>query len=163
MFKLTRICFHRRVAALEAKQQGQSTQPSAQGGSRNNKACQLPTKGLSKEDRAIAERLQKLKEDTAPSNQKLFILAATAFAWIWYIRYLISFVLPKATVSVLICFRVRPVWQGAGVSPCCSESSHPASAFRRGDGETPGSSTGWDSTLSSTCEFQPLLITAEMT
>ncbi|KAL6105977.1 zfyve19 [Pungitius sinensis] len=60
--------YKKRVAALEAKQQGQSTQPSAQGGSRNDKACHPPIKGLSKEDQAIAERLQKLKEDTAPRS-----------------------------------------------------------------------------------------------
>ncbi|TNN87160.1 Abscission/NoCut checkpoint regulator [Liparis tanakae] len=58
----------RRVAAYEAKQQGQSTQPPAQGGSRNSKAGHIPTKGLSKEDQAIAERLQKLKEDTVPKS-----------------------------------------------------------------------------------------------
>ncbi|KAM8913610.1 abscission/NoCut checkpoint regulator isoform 1-T2 [Spinachia spinachia] len=57
--------YKKRVAALEARQQGQSTQPSAQG---NDKAGHLPAKGLSKEDRAIAERLQKLKEDTAPKS-----------------------------------------------------------------------------------------------
>ncbi|XP_075964046.1 abscission/NoCut checkpoint regulator [Anarhichas minor] len=60
--------YKKRVAALEAKQQGQSTQPPAQGGSRNGKAGRLPTKGLNKEDQAIAERLQKLKEDTAPKS-----------------------------------------------------------------------------------------------
>ena len=56
------------MAALEAKQQGQSTQPVVHGGSRNSKAGHLPAKGLCKEDQAISERLQKLKEDTKPSN-----------------------------------------------------------------------------------------------
>ncbi|KAM6917336.1 abscission/NoCut checkpoint regulator [Lycodopsis pacificus] len=60
--------YKKRVAAFEAKQQGQSTQPPAQGGSRNGKTGRLPTKGLNKEDQAIAERLQKLKEDTAPKS-----------------------------------------------------------------------------------------------
>uniref|UniRef100_A0AAQ5YHX2 Abscission/NoCut checkpoint regulator n=1 Tax=Amphiprion ocellaris TaxID=80972 RepID=A0AAQ5YHX2_AMPOC len=60
--------YKKRVAAFEAKQQGQSTQPVVHGGSRNSKAAHLPTKGLSKEDRAIAERLQKLKEDTTPKS-----------------------------------------------------------------------------------------------
>lgn len=60
--------YKKRVAAYEAKQQGQSTQPPAQGGSRNSKAGHIPTKVPSKEDQAIAERLQKLKEDTVPKS-----------------------------------------------------------------------------------------------
>ncbi|XP_040917007.1 abscission/NoCut checkpoint regulator [Toxotes jaculatrix] len=60
--------YKKRVAALEAKQQGQSTQPLAHPGSRNSKGGHLPAKALSKEDQAIAERLQKLKEDTAPKS-----------------------------------------------------------------------------------------------
>ncbi|XP_042356501.1 abscission/NoCut checkpoint regulator [Plectropomus leopardus] len=60
--------YKKRVAAYEAKQQGQATQPLAQGSNRNSKAGHLPTKGLSKEDQAIAERLQKLREDTAPKS-----------------------------------------------------------------------------------------------
>lgn len=71
------VLFHRRVAALEAKQQGQAAQPLAQGGSRNTKAGLLPAKGLSKEDQAIAERLQKLKEDTIPSNIITFLAASS--------------------------------------------------------------------------------------
>ncbi|KAI3367843.1 hypothetical protein L3Q82_026666 [Scortum barcoo] len=60
--------YKKRVAAFEAKQQGQSTQPVAPGGNRNSKAGHLPTKGLSKADQAIAERLHKLKEDTTPKS-----------------------------------------------------------------------------------------------
>lgn len=62
--------YRKRVAALEAKQQDQSGQ--AHRG--NTPAPPIP-QGLSKEDQAIAERLHKLKEDTAqkslPSDKEL--------------------------------------------------------------------------------------------
>lgn len=57
--------YKKRVAALEAKQKGQLTQ---HGGSGNSKVGHHSAKGLSKEDQAIAERLQKLKEDTTPKS-----------------------------------------------------------------------------------------------
>ncbi|XP_061699690.1 abscission/NoCut checkpoint regulator [Syngnathoides biaculeatus] len=57
--------YKKRVAAFEAKQQKQKAQP--HGGSINSQVG-LPPKGLSKEDQAIADRLQKLKEDTAPKS-----------------------------------------------------------------------------------------------
>lgn len=63
----------RRVAALEAKQQGQAKHPVPLGGSRNAKAGLLPTKGLSKEDQAIAERLQRLKDDTPKGDKSLLL------------------------------------------------------------------------------------------
>ncbi|XP_072120791.1 abscission/NoCut checkpoint regulator [Mobula birostris] len=57
--------YKKRVAALEAKQQGQTAV--------QNAGCQAPSIGmkfkhwgLSKEDQAIAERLEKLKEETKP-------------------------------------------------------------------------------------------------
>ncbi|XP_026211283.1 abscission/NoCut checkpoint regulator [Anabas testudineus] len=59
--------YKKRVAAFEAKQQGHLTQPLSHGSS-NSKAVHLPAKSLSKEDQAIAERLQKLKEDTTPKS-----------------------------------------------------------------------------------------------
>ncbi|XP_019725820.1 abscission/NoCut checkpoint regulator [Hippocampus comes] len=57
--------YKKRVAAFEAKQ-GQKTQP--HGGSIHSLASLPPPKGLSKEDQTIAERLQKLKEDSAPKS-----------------------------------------------------------------------------------------------
>lgn len=88
--------FHRRVAALEAKQQGQATQPLAQGGSRNAKAGLIPAKGLSKEDQAIAERLQKLKEDTAPSNVIIFVAAISLS-----LQIIVCFLFADAIITVL--------------------------------------------------------------
>lgn len=69
------MCFfsRRRVAALEAKQQAQSTKSFAHVGSKNNKAGGPSRKGMSKEDQAIAERLQRLKEDTVPSRNQKFL------------------------------------------------------------------------------------------
>lgn len=57
---------HRRVAAFEAKQkqlkdqQKAAAKPRGQAGSRYQ--------GLSKEDRAIAERLERLREERKPSE-----------------------------------------------------------------------------------------------
>ncbi|XP_037097731.1 abscission/NoCut checkpoint regulator [Syngnathus acus] len=58
--------YKKRVAAFEAKQQGQKTQP--HGGSIPSLAGLPPPKGLSTEDQAIVERLEKLKKDTAPKS-----------------------------------------------------------------------------------------------
>ncbi|CAL8286163.1 unnamed protein product [Lota lota] len=59
--------YKKRVAALEAKQHG-SEVTHGQGGARNVDIDSVPTKGLSKEDQAIAARLQKLKEDPKPRS-----------------------------------------------------------------------------------------------
>ncbi|XP_068194419.1 abscission/NoCut checkpoint regulator [Antennarius striatus] len=56
--------YKKRVAAFEARQSGQSAKPLPHASKRNGKSNHIPTKGLSKEDQALAERLQKLKEDT---------------------------------------------------------------------------------------------------
>lgn len=57
------------MAAYEAKQTGHPSQPQKwNSGNRNGKEGLLPTRGLSEEDQAIAERLQRLKADTKPKS-----------------------------------------------------------------------------------------------
>ncbi|XP_053701704.1 abscission/NoCut checkpoint regulator [Synchiropus splendidus] len=59
--------YKKRVAAYEAKQHGAASQPAAPGAGRSLKGPP-PSKNMTKADQVIAERLQKLKEDTKPKS-----------------------------------------------------------------------------------------------
>lgn len=63
--------FLRRVEAFEAKQL-QKQQQQQHTCKTNNTPAIMSTKGLSKEDQAIAHRLQKLKDETKPSECYMF-------------------------------------------------------------------------------------------
>lgn len=142
---------HRRVAAYEAKQQNQTSKPLAHGSNAKSKVDHVQYKGLSKEDRAIAERLQKLKEDTKPSTR---IIIPVQIILVAAIRA--SFLLREGSLmkNILLVLRVDPLWERDWVSPGCSESSHPAGALSRGDAGSSGSSPGPTPTVPSspTCE-----------
>lgn len=145
--------FHRRVAAFEAKQQGQTTQAFPHGSSRNIKTALPPVKGLSLEDQAIAERLQKLKDDPKPSITIIFLCPPLCSD-----EYVFSSVLMLLCIFQLLP-RVYSIRKGDWDSSCCSKSSQPSSAFSDSYGGPSGSFTGSTSTVtsSSSCELRPCL------
>ncbi|XP_069773333.1 abscission/NoCut checkpoint regulator [Narcine bancroftii] len=59
--------YKKRVAGLEAKMQGQAA-VSKEGGQESSAGTSSKYRGLSKEDRAIAERLERLKGETKPKS-----------------------------------------------------------------------------------------------